>query len=60
MSNSYRSDKDTRAPSRFLTPQEEYDRGLRRRPKGSSYFETEDKEDLTDTDNMVVQDEDED
>ena len=60
MSNSYKSDKDSRAPSRFLTPQEEYERGLRRRPKGTHFFDDdEDDDELVDTDNTVVPDEEE-
>lgn len=59
MSNSYKSDKDSRAPSRFLTPQEEYERGLRRRPKGTHFFDDDEDDELVDTDNTVIPDEEE-
>lgn len=55
MSKSYRNDFDNRGPSRFLSPQEEYDRGLRRRPKGALSFEEDEDDDLVDTDNQIIE-----
>jgi hypothetical protein len=59
LSKSYRNDFESRGPTRFLSPEEEYARGLRRRPKGKQAFEEEDDEDLVDTDNTIVDQEEE-
>lgn len=58
MSKSYKSE-GTHKPERFLTPQQEYDRGLRRRPKTFKDWEDDDDEDLTTTDNTVIDQEEE-
>jgi len=58
MSKSYRSDYDSRAPSRFLTAKEEYERGLRRRPRTFKEFEEDDDDDdLVETNQQIVDDE---
>jgi hypothetical protein len=60
MSKSYRSDFEKKSPSKVLTAQEEYERGLRRRPRGNHSWDLEDdEEDLVDTNSIIIEDEEE-
>ncbi len=59
MSKSYKSESAPRAP-KLLTPQQEYNLGLRRRPKTyKDWSDDDDDDEFSTTDNTIVEEEEE-